>query len=291
MNDPDSLAAAVQGADVVFAVTQCKYFLPCKHSCQIIDSLPVQVFETASSDGEVQQGLNIVNALENTRAHLIFSTFPIADIILANPEEYNDLQQWKSKVIIEKAALETLGSHRCSFVCCGMYMESFKTLFTPQKTSHGEYVLQAPFPTSTEMPLLSADRDTGLFVIPILLSPASYAGKYLYAATESPAFTDIARILSEVTGKQVIARESSERSFWDEQMPPQMRPLEPVMNGMLRFIREHGLFGKNEKEGISWTLQVSDDPLASNYNIILIPAIPSALNRSRRTGESSLRSR
>lgn len=177
--------------------------------------------------------------------------------MLPDLDKYNNIQQWKSKIMIEKAALDTLGPQRCSFVCCGGYMEDFKTLYRPQKTSSGQYVILSPFSTSMTIPLVNGSGDTGLFTAPILLDPARYAGKHINAVAESPTIGEIAATVAEVTKKNVVAKEVSERTFWDEQLPPEIRPLEPIMGGMFEFIKEHGLLGKNGEQGVQWSLQVS----------------------------------
>ena len=71
----------------------------------------------------------------------MFSTLPFSDTPLADRRKCNNLQQWKSKMFIEWAALETLGESRCSSLYGDCYMEDFKSLYPSLKTDRDEPVL------------------------------------------------------------------------------------------------------------------------------------------------------
>ena len=208
-------------------------------------------------EGEVQQGKNVIEAIKSTKAHFIFSSFAFGNIVLPNLENFNDIQHWVSKLLIEKAALEILGPQRCTFVCLGTYMEYFKTLYSPKKTGPDSYTIQVALRPSSILPVVNARRDTGKFIVPLLLDPARYAGKHIMAAAEPLTLSQIANIMTDVTGKNVSFEEVSDDTFWNELLPEEMRPLRPVMGGLTGFVREHGFLGSLGQEGLNWSLEVS----------------------------------
>lgn len=96
-------------------------------------------------------------------------------------------------------------------------------------------------------------RDTGKFIVPILLHPENYSGASFIGAT---AFYTPAQLIQgwrDVTGKEIKFHRTSGGG---SNLPPEVAN---IMKEVVGTIDEHRYYGVNGQKDLEWTLAQMDD--------------------------------
>ncbi|KAF9204707.1 hypothetical protein BGZ49_004976 [Haplosporangium sp. Z 27] len=191
MDDIESLKKAIHGAHTVFAITSTvdTGFLKTREVAQ----------GKAMADAAVSQGAE----------YIIFSTLPNVGTISSN--KYKHMIHFDAKVEIEDY-IRTLPI-KSAFFSPGAFMQIFRSMLAPQPIGNGAYAISCIVAPQTELPLIDIVRDAGKYVGAFLAEPDKYEGKVLIAASKTYTFEDVARIISESTGKAVKYQQIAESTF------------------------------------------------------------------------------
>ncbi|KAG8533538.1 uncharacterized protein KY384_001278 [Bacidia gigantensis] len=182
-----SLLYVLQGVDTVFIVT-----------------LPI--YDEHMYEREVRQGKAAANAANAQSANLIiFSTLPNARVVSGGGLDFTE--PFDTKADIEDY-IRTLPSVNKAFFIPGFYMQNFRSHMGPKRIADGSYVLNGCVSPQTQLPLIDI-TETGKFIGAILHRPGNFAqaSPPLCAATRLYSYTEIAAIMTRVTGRTVRYRQ------------------------------------------------------------------------------------
>lgn len=182
VDNPHTLGPALVGAHTVVAIT--------------ITNHGSNTYDREVADGKAMADAAVAAGAE----YLVFSTLPSALAISGGKYK---VAAFDAKANIEKC-MRSLPI-KSAFYAPGIFMEALK----PQKNDRGQYVL-ANFNASTvELALIATKRDVGKFVGPILAHPEEYEGKVVIAAVQNASWSEVARVMSKVSGKEVVYEQVS----------------------------------------------------------------------------------
>lgn len=117
-----------------------------------------------------------------------------------------------------------------------------------------KYRLSLPFhATNTLLPLLSADRDIGSFLTPILSSPLSFNGTRIYAATKYYTPSEIVEAFRNATGTEVEFQSISDDEYWNGQMGGTA----DAISSFSEFARGYDIMGVGAREELEKWIEVS----------------------------------
>ena len=116
--------------------------------------------------------------------------------------KWSGVEHFDSKAHVEEY-IRSIGIP-ASFFMPGFYMSNFPgALLRPNPNSEAhEFILAAPWPRSTAVPLFDAAADTGKFAKAMLLNREKVLGKRVYAATDYYTTDDILRAVEEAFPKK-----------------------------------------------------------------------------------------
>ncbi|KNB19510.1 hypothetical protein FOXG_16773 [Fusarium oxysporum f. sp. lycopersici 4287] len=156
LNNKLSLVKAFTGATAVFGVTN--------------------YWESMSTDTEIQQGKNIVDAAKEAGvSYFIFSS--LLDVKKLTNGKLPHVYHLDGKARIEEYARE--GGVPSSFFLPGMYLQSVVDFF---RQNEGAWVFAVPMPESAPIPIFDV-RDTGIWVKAIVLKKDQLLGKRVLGST------------------------------------------------------------------------------------------------------------
>ncbi|KAK6214730.1 NmrA-like family protein [Colletotrichum tabaci] len=224
LSDSSSLAAAVNGATAVFAVTN--------------------YWDKLDKELETQQGKNIANAaLEAGVKHFIFSS--LLDINKLSNGVLPDVYHFDSKAAVEEYIRTT--SLPSTFFLPGFYMSNLPGGMLRQTPPDNAWALTLPIPASSPIPLFDAAADTGKFVKGIVLNREKVLGKRVLAATAYTTAGEAVEIFKKVypeAGKTARYNEASHDDFRGAlkgQGMPDFVAEEMLQN--MRLLNEFGYYG------------------------------------------------
>lgn len=188
LNNPQSLSDALKGSYAVFAVTN--------------------YWESASRTIEVSQGKAIADACVAAGVkHVVWSSLP--NVTELTGGKLKKVQHFDGKYEIAEyfEQVKKSSSMIATYFMPGFYMSNIKGMIRsiPQ-VNDGAPTLTLPWdPQATQVPLLDAAHDTGVFVGGILgyPNPAELDGKYIQAVSEWATPSKIVADISEVVGQEV----------------------------------------------------------------------------------------
>ena len=152
MDDPTSLQKAVEGSDVIFAMTDCKSSKRVHSRCLLPSHLPFPInvylfqdsrrvadWEKASADNEIAQGKAIADACIAAGVHLIiWSTLP--DVPKMSNGTLTKVHHFNTKVAVEEH-IRSLPIKSIFYMPAG-YMSLFQGMMKPRKVSHPQSIPQ-----------------------------------------------------------------------------------------------------------------------------------------------------
>lgn len=240
--DVATIASALQGSDVVFALTITDY-------------------GTDTYMTELSQGKRIADAAVAAGVgYLIFSTLPHVSKISSG--KYTKVGGFDGKAEVETYIRE-LGTEknliRSAFFAPGTFMQNFQHMMAPRPVGDGTYAITGIVTPETELPLIDIAEDTGKYVGAILADLDRYEGKVLSAATKLTSMTEIAEQLSHAVGKTVnykLLPVNIYRSF----LPPSAAD---QLVEMFLHIQDNGYYGPQSKEELQWTGQQAHGKLTT----------------------------
>lgn len=191
-DDPDSLRAAFENCDAVFAVTD--FWKACGMD-------PYR---------ELQQGKNLVDAAKACRVkHFVFSSLEDTRRIIGDQVEpitgTYTVPHFDAKAEVDTYLWEQMHGKWTSLFPSIFYENLlFGAGMGPKKQSDGSYVLSMPT-GGYHMAWCSTEDIGGVAAAVIAAGPEHYAGKLVGIAGEYATCKDVAEALSKVSGKEVKA--------------------------------------------------------------------------------------
>ncbi|KAI4208499.1 MAG: hypothetical protein LQ346_000009 [Caloplaca aetnensis] len=187
-------------------------------------------------------------AVETGARYIIFSTLP-------SPKEISGGKYTKASHFEAKGQAERYIRGlpiKSAFYSPGFFMENFESIpfVGPQKAHDATWVLTRHTSPKAPMPLIDAVGDTGKFVGAILGEPDRFQGKTFCAATALYTLEDVAAIMSEVTGKTVIAQQIPVEDF------AKSTPFEPdAFVEAFAYAEEFGYYGPDSEKLVAWAAE------------------------------------
>lgn len=132
-------------------------------------------------------------------------------------------------------------------------MENFHTptFLPPRRSDNDTWVISSHGSSQVRLALVDATNDTGKFIGAILAEPDKYEGKTLLAATVIHSLEEIAAIMSNATGKNVIYRQIPLEEF-QKALPPFAVNL---YSEGFSFLEEFEYFGPGTDELAAWSVE------------------------------------
>lgn len=131
---------------------------------------------------------------------------------------------------------------KTSFFAPGCFMQNFATFFAPRRQDDGSYVMANVVDKDAKIPLIDIEADSGTYVASLL--QRGNAGETMYAAGGLYSFSEIAGIISRVSGKTVKYVQLEEEVFTSFMRPEQgWRTV-----NMMKWFEEVGYFGPRTRE-------------------------------------------
>ncbi|KAI8579799.1 hypothetical protein K450DRAFT_240389 [Umbelopsis ramanniana AG] len=201
INDIDSLIAAVQGANVVFGVTD--FWEPFFNPATQEKLAPGQTINEYCYKLELQQGKNIVDAVatiaDTTLDLFVWSS--LAHVKKWSKGKYTWVYHFDSKAEVYECIRESHPklAKKTSSVQIGYYADNWLwiPMTAPQKTEDGVYELKLSAKPETLVPWVDTQADTGKFVRALVqMSP----GTDLLGASEMVTYGDYLKTWGEVNG-------------------------------------------------------------------------------------------
>ena len=188
LNNPESLTEALQGSYAVFAMTN--------------------YWETGVKATEVKQGKAIADACVATGVkHAVWSSLP--NVTELTKGHLKKVEHFDGKHEISEYFEQVKGksSMITTYFMPGFYMSNFQSMVksNPQ-VNDGVPTLNMPWDAEkTQVPLLDAAQDTGVFVAGIIgyPEPAELDGRHIQAVSEWITPAKIASDLTSVAGQEV----------------------------------------------------------------------------------------
>ncbi|KAF8977958.1 hypothetical protein BGZ46_006988 [Entomortierella lignicola] len=222
MDDIQSLQKALQGSHTVFAIT-------------------TSVYDENLKKREIAQGKAMADAAVSQGAqYIIFSTLPNAAKISRN--KYSKVHHFDGKAEVEEY-IRTLPIKSAFFAPC-FFMQNFRNIMAPQPVGDGTYAISNIVNPRTELPLIDITGDGGKYVGAILAEPEKYEGKVLTSATKIYTYEEVAKVISDATGKVVKYNQIPE-SVYRGFLPPSAA--EELVE-MMWFYQDFGFFGPETKD-------------------------------------------
>lgn len=228
MTDKQSLPSALKGAHTVF-------FL----------NAPVMGPDAKSL--EVAQGKALVDiAVTEGTQYVIFSTLPHVSRISGG--KYTKVASFDAKAEVEDY-IRTLPI-KSAFFSPSSFMQNFQTFLGPRPSGTGTYVINRHVSPDTQLPLIDIVGDSGKYVGAILMEPDNYEGKIFCSGSAVYTMTEIAEIMTNISGKTVQYEQVPLEDFRKN-----LRTPGPYVEGlieMMLFQQDFGYYGPGTKELVTW---------------------------------------
>ncbi|KAK2812817.1 hypothetical protein FQN50_001146 [Emmonsiellopsis sp. PD_5] len=219
LNDTSTLSKAVAGSHVVFGVTN--------------------IWDKGSHDVEVAQGKAIADAaVAAGAAQIIWSSLPSVTNMTRGE---HTIKGFDSKAVVE-AYIHTL-KIKSTFFMAGWFMKNHLGVMKARKMDDGTYLLSQPWGPSTPLPLIDT-RDTGKFLVLVLLNPDLYHTKRLSCATAFSTSSEMVDVWSKVTGKTVRFEQAQHGAAEYKTLSEEERAATDPTRGFLRSMAIMGRLGR-----------------------------------------------
>ncbi|KAL2870718.1 NmrA/HSCARG family protein [Aspergillus lucknowensis] len=236
LDDPSTLPAALKNAHTVILITETIYAADLK-------------------EREARQGKAVADAAVAAGAEFfIFSTAAHASKLW----DGGPVDQFDSKAEVEEY-IRGLRFKQSAFIAPGMFMQNLTRGMAPRKQDDGSYAIIGVNDPHVKIPLIETVADTGLYVVPLLKDPEGMNGRVMHAATGLYSFSEIAEIISRVSGETVkyvqIAGEVYAGFMKEEQGAR--------MVSMMRFVDNPGYYGPRTEELVRETVELVEGKLTT----------------------------
>lgn len=233
VNDKASLLEALKGAHTVFA------------------GIPAEL-RPDIREVQLQRGKKVADAAVETGVqHLIWSTS--TNVSAETNGKYTNVSVFEAGALVEEY-IRTLPI-KSLFYNPGGFMSNFITNSKPVPKGDGTYVISKSLkPDAPVYPLIDVAKDSGLFVAPLLRHPEKYYGKVMCGAHSFYTMNQIAKAMSDATGKTVVYEEVSR----EECMKGFPELIAGIYRDMYSYFTEVGYFGANSEQKLQWTLEQID---------------------------------
>ncbi|KAL6895085.1 hypothetical protein GGI43DRAFT_429193 [Trichoderma evansii] len=155
---------------------------------------------------------------------------------------------------------------KSSFFTPAYFMQNlidFRMSPRPSSAEEKLYVFSNCCNENTLIPLIDV-TDTGKWVGVILSQPEKYEGRAIAAGENLYTWTEIARIFSEVSGKDVRFQHVSDETF-RKVLPEE---LGDDLLDMYRLIRDYGYYGMTMKDDVAWGAKQAKGQLTSLEDLL-----------------------
>lgn len=223
--------------------------------------------EMTSTDAEFTQGKNIADlCAELGVKHVIISTVP--NVLKESGGRYPNAMHWQVKAEIAEY-MQSIGLPLTRFEP-GSFTQNLKmirkvhpplapsirTQLTPVKGEDGAYRLAWPIAAGAKIPYFDPARDTGKFIVPVLLDPKKWIGGRILGAAGWWSGTEIADLFNEVNPGSKLEYEEISEEEYAKSIPP---GIVPMMLDQMRWIRDYAYFGENAVADVEESLKVGVD--------------------------------
>lgn len=233
---PDTLPRALANAHTVFIVT-------------------LTIYDDLLKEREFRQTKAIADAAVKAGArYLIYSTMVHSQRLYGQEVVAFDSKA-EGELYIRSLPIDA------AFFAPGMFMQNF---LDPQELRRipdqpGVYGITNFVPGDTPVPFIDAQADTGKYVGAILARPSRYAGQVFCAATRMYTLSEVADIMTRVTGRRTIYVQRSEKE-WTASVAPEVAGPRVAM---YKFIQDPGYYGEHSGEKVTWTSEQVDGGLTT----------------------------
>ena len=198
---------------------------------------------------EIEQGKRAADAaVAEGVDFLVYSSLPSATEISNNT--ITGVQHFDGKAETEKY-IRSLPI-KSAFFRPGAYMQNFLHSLRPRPVGDGSFAISNVVNPNTRVPLLDI-RDTGKYVGEMLINPNAFVGKDIDASASCYTFTEVAEILSRLTGGKIIYQQIPDAMFKGF-LPESTR--EEIGDMMILF-REFGLNGPGQEGKVAADAQLA----------------------------------
>jgi uncharacterized protein YbjT (DUF2867 family) len=178
--------------------------------------------------------------------YVIFSTLPHISRISGG--KYTKVAAFDAKAEVQDY-IRTLPI-KSAFFSPSSFMQNFQTFMGPRPSRTGTYVINRHVLPDTQLPLIDIVGDTGKYVGAILAEPDKYEGKVFCSASAVYTMTEIAEIMTKISGKTVKFEQVPVEDFRQN-----LRVPGPYVEGlieMMLFQQDFGYYGPGTKELVTW---------------------------------------
>ncbi|KAF3003146.1 hypothetical protein E8E13_008783 [Curvularia kusanoi] len=227
MDAPDSLPAALAGANTLFFLTTTQYQ---GHTREIETRQAKAVCEAALAAGV---------------SYIIWSSMSHPSVLSGG--KYKNVEHFDDKAEIEQYIRGL--PVKSSFFAPASFMQNFMTMMRPRPSPEGDgtFVLSNCAYPHTRTPYIDI-TESGKWVGAILAEPEKYEGKQFAAAAEILSMEEVVQILGRVTGKTVRYQNVPDEVFKGF-MPEGLRQ---ELFEMWAFQRDFGYYGTSMDEDVAW---------------------------------------
>ncbi|KAI1609099.1 HSCARG dehydrogenase [Exophiala viscosa] len=230
VTDPLSLNAALKGAHTVFALTAPAYGPDSR----------AKEFATGKAIADA--------AVAEEVQYIILSTLP--NVSKLSTGKYTNVTGFDAKADVEDYIRKL--SIKSAFFAPASFMQNFQNM-PLRKTENGGFIFARPTSPSSLLPLIDIVADTGKFVGAILADLDKYEGKTFCAATRVYSMTEIAGIISAVSGKEVKYVQVPPDQY-RQMLSGQVGNYADVLVDMMLYQQEFGYYGPQTKELVQWAV-------------------------------------
>lgn len=231
LTKPSSLPAAVAGSHTVFIMTAVPALVQAEEIlAHERDSVK------AGADACVAAGVE----------YLIFSTLPHVRVVSGG--KYTNVGGFDGKAEAEQYIRGL--PIRSAFVAAGVFMQNFHTITKPRPVEGNTYAISLHISPEVRIPLIDV-LETGKWVGAILLDPPHFEGKVICASSRLYSMKEIADIISQKTGKNVIYQQVTA----DDLRKVVNSPYAEVLIDMWLYMQEFGYYGPGTGESVKWAAE------------------------------------
>ncbi|KAF2469013.1 NAD(P)-binding protein [Lindgomyces ingoldianus] len=227
LSNPSSLKSALKDAHTVYALTNTQY------------SGNTKEIETTQAKALCDEALN------QGVKYLIWSSMSHPRKISGGNLSHIDHFDVKAEIEQHIRSLPI----KSAFFAPGSFMQNFSHTMKPRPSPAGDgtYVIANLCNPSTKLPLIDI-TDTGKWIGAILAEPDKYEGKFLAAAQSMYSMTEIADIVSKVSGKTVKHTQLPDEVFKGF-LPEGFRQ---ELFEMFLLFRDYGYYGEEMEGLVDW---------------------------------------
>ncbi|KAG8859536.1 hypothetical protein FRB96_004420 [Tulasnella sp. 330] len=176
--------------------------------------LVTNFWEHMQTDREVAEGKLLVDAAAHAKVKLLVWS-GLESMAKASNGKYKNVVHFEGKASVTEYA-KTVGIPAIADVQAGMYMENYLgqgALALVKKQGDGSYAISNPADPESTVPLINTTHDYGLFVRKVIEAPTHEPFTSVYSYSEVLSQKEIARQLTEGTGKHVTYHQVSEEEY------------------------------------------------------------------------------